>query len=182
MHNIISNCGVPILPRRRGVAHAFVLSMFLALLAGCQHSAVSPVPESLIMDVTFWKTTGGGGELAPYIYPGNPVKYPSHRCTEEEQRMLRQMIKDNWEYHVKYRGNHAIAVVDLSKTGFIEWWNVNKSHFPVDFKLARRNKRFFAFMFREGRWWFEGDGVPRGWSGFDEERKEWETLNLPDLE
>jgi hypothetical protein len=108
-----------------------------------------------------------------------PVLYPSHRYTEAEQNMLKQMIQDKWRYHVKYHGTRAVAVVDLSDTGVIQWVNTNQSGFPADFHFAEDSKRFFAFEFRDGKWWLRDTIVPSDWPEFEEEYREWRALVSP---
>ena len=165
----------------KGALRLFLVFLVLspAAISSCQKSPGQPVPESMILDVTFWNTVLRDYMLAPYDYPGESVLNKPTGYSAEEQTMLKKMITDNWEYNVKYNATKAVAVVDLSKTGVVEWVNVNKNGFPVDFRIASKNKRFYAFEFKDGKWWYAAPYIPRDWSGFDEERNEWDALNLP---
>jgi len=140
------------------------------LLPGCQRSQPPPVPMTLIEEVNFWDATLNLGELAPYTFPGLPVEYPAKHLTSDERSMVREMFKNNWKCSVNYNGNKAIAVVDLSKSGFVEWLNVNKFKEPPDNNFKRLSVRILAFQYKQGKWWYVASTVPEGWVGFDSER------------
>jgi len=151
--------------------NAFLLGLAAAfLLAGCQKSQPPPVPLSFLEEVTFRDATYGHGELEPYIYPGRP-RIPDSLLTSDEEKLVREMIKNKWKYNISYNADNAVAVVDLSETGFVEWLNVNKFKEPPDNNFKRLSLRILAFQYKGGKWWYVASTVPEGWEGFDSERE-----------
>ena len=146
----------------------------------CQSPRTKTIPESMLLDITYYETTYQLAELAQYEYPGDRPSRQSNRLTSEEQELIRNMIENNFEYSINYKGNRAIAIVDISKSGAVEWYNLNKTRFSEDYNLTARNKLFLMFEFRDGRWWYFGLGVDKEWDGFEIEHQEWELLNFPE--
>jgi len=156
----------------KGINLCLVFIMLMTLSAiSCKQPVYPPLPIFLLEEVAFREATLSDGELRPYMYPGLP-RIPESNLTPDEDILVRDMIINNWEYSIKYNSNKAVAVVDLSNTGFVEWLNINKfRQHPLN-NFDRLSTLYLSFEYKDRQWWYVTTAIPYNWDGFDEEKEQ----------
>ena len=90
--------------------------------------------------------------------PSNPDVMAS---TDREH--VRELLKGKCDYEVTYLGNRARLIVDISRSGFVEWFNVNVVGRPPDYWPSRYDasyrSRLEYLVYSDGRWWIDPGGV-----------------------
>ena len=135
---------------------------------GARNSAHVPdVPEDFTEQVVLARVTAD----FEWVYDNMYTYHPSTRSSrpsdnaamsDTQREHVRELLRGNCDYEIEYAGNRARLVIDISQSGFVEWFNVNVIGRPADYWAssydASYKHRLEYLLYEDGRWWIDAMG------------------------
>ena len=150
-------------PRVRGTTPVVILLVCMEILAAMCGCSRPPVPQKLIEDLTIASVILDEQFLRDHMLGSSNGSPELDLFPASEIDVLRQMLKANYSSAVSYRGDKATVLVDISNSGIIEWFNVNKLKTRPDAFFDVKRYRVLCLQYSKGRWFYCDDrGISQG--------------------
>ena len=149
----------------------YIINLFLTLiiiLSSCSSSRPPRIRSSFVEDVML-ATLILDNDFLLYNMEGSSRGNPElTRLSPSEIELMKSMIKNNYQLSIAYESEKATAVIDISESGVVEWYNVNILNTKPDAFWNINRVKVLYFRYTNGRWFFVddrqlGQSVLEGW-------------------